>query len=121
MIVNPGKFNKKLTFIRRTGTKADGFSKYVQKEETVRVCWGNIKATAGTESYELQRLNNTVSYDIRTRYQRSLMDDTLIIEAEGRRFEIRSVVDIREEHKVLSFTCVEILKAGESHGRYLDY
>ncbi len=122
-MINPGKYNKKLTFYKQKATKDGELAKYTQKSEKIRTCFGSVKATTSKESYEIERLTNTVTYDVRTRFQKVLFDDSLIIGYEGRRFEIRSVVDVREEHRELAFTCVEILKAGESHGRYgfLEY
>lgn len=116
-MVQPGKLNKRVVFCRYCDEVADAeFLKTTQDAQRVREVWASVKATGGTESYETERLENTVAYDVRTRYDPVLLDPELIIVYEGRRFEIKSVVDVREEHTMLAFTCVEIRKAGR-HGR----
>ena len=122
-MLNPGKLNKRIVFCRYRDRKGDAdFSKTTQDAEPVREVWASVKATGGTESYELERLNNTVSYDVRTRFDPALLDETLFILYENRRFEIRSAVDLYERHEVLSFTCVEVRKAGVTRGtRELDF
>lgn len=98
-------------------------SKSTQVLEEIKSVFASVKATGSAENYESDRLNNTVTYDVRTRYDPQLFDPTLIILWSNRRFEIRSVVDVREEHRELAFTCREILKAGDSHVRHtqLEY
>lgn len=112
-MIDPGNYNKRITFCRLEKAEKGDFEKLRQTDAPVRTAWASVRATGGTESYEEQRLNNTITYDVRTRFSPLLMDPTLIIRYAGRRFEIRSVVDVREEHKELAFTCVEILKTGE--------
>lgn len=118
-MLNPGTLNKRIVFMRYRDNSSDSdFLKTTQDAEPVREVWASVKATGGTESYEMERLANTVAYDVRTRFDPVLLDPELFILYEGRRFEIRSVVDIKERHEVLAFTCVEIRKAGQ-HGRGL--
>jgi SPP1 family predicted phage head-tail adaptor len=101
----------------------NALGKTTQELVGIRTAFASIRATGGTESYEAERLNNTVTYDVRTRYDASLLDPTLVILWNGRRFEIRSVIDVREEQRELAFTCREILKAGDDHVRHdlFDY
>ncbi|MCM1364700.1 MAG: phage head closure protein [Faecalibacterium sp.] len=109
---NAGKLNKKITFYKQTEREILGSEKTGQQLKKLRTVWASVRATGGTESYEAQRLTNTVSYDIRTRFIPELMDVGLIIGYKGERYEIRSVVNVREEDTELAFTCVKILKAG---------
>lgn len=107
--MNPGKFNKKIRFYFQAEYGGDSALK-TQRPQPFKEVWASVKATGGGESYEMQRLTNTVAYDIRTRFSKSLLDPNLIIEYGGERLEIKSVVDVREEHKELAFTCVKIIK-----------
>lgn len=116
-----GKYREKITFCRQEAARRDGIAKTTQELSPVKTVFASVRATGGTESYEVERLNNTVTYDIRTRYDAALFDNTLIILYNGRRFEIRSVIDVREEHKELALTCREIIKAGDERVRYAAF
>lgn len=115
-MVNPGIYNKKITFFRQAESETDESEKTGQELVKLRTVWACVKATGGSETYEMQRLTNSVSYDIRTRFIREIFDSNLIIEYRGERFEIRSVVNVREENTQLAFTCVKIMKAGYEYG-----
>ena len=115
---DPGKYNKRITFFRQVEREECGSEKLYQGLERVRTVWASVKAVSGTENYEMERLTNSVSYDIRTRFIRELLDPSLIIEYRGERYEIRSVVNVREEDTQLAFTCLKIMKAGTAiYGR----
>ncbi len=110
---NPGKYRHKITFCKQiddTKTNMTG-----QKLKPIKTVYASVRATSGTENYLQERLTNTVSYDVRTRYCRELCDDTLIILFKGDRLEIRSVVNIGEKDTDLAFTCTKILREGTSH------
>lgn len=112
---NPGKLNKKITFYRQVDDE-DG-ERTGQKLIPVRTTYASIKATGGTETYEVERLTNSVSYDIRTRFIPQIFSPELIIGYRKERYEIRSVVNVREEDTELAFTCVKIMKGGYDNGR----
>lgn len=117
--MNCGKYNKKITFCRYK--EVAGGRKTEQELEKIRTVYASVKATGGTENYELDRLNNTVAYDVRTRFDPALMNTALVILWNGRRFEIKSAIDVREQQRELALTCREILKAGDSHVRHASF
>lgn len=121
-MINSGKYNKRITFFRQAEETAEESEFLSQKLEPLCKVWASVKATGGGENYEADRLNNTINYDVRTRFSKRLADERLIIGYNGRRLEIRSVVNVREEDTELAFTCTEIRKAGGDYGRndYLD-
>lgn len=114
---NPGKLRKTVTFWRHSDSTKDDSEKTFQKLKKVKTVKASVKAKTSAEGYELQRLNNTVTYDIRTRYIPLLEDTSLIIMYGKKRLEIKSVVNVREENTELAFTCTEYMKAGVSYGR----
>ena len=118
-MINCGKFKQKVTFFKQVESQNDD-DLFAQRLEPICKVFASVKATGGTESYEADRLNNTISYDVRTRFSEKIFDENLIIGYRGRRFEVRSVVNIREENVELSFTCIEIRKAGGDYGGYLE-
>lgn len=114
---NPGKLNKRITFYRHSETDNENSEKTFQKLEKVKTVWASVIAKSTAENFELQRLTNTVTYDVRTRYNPLLEDTSLIIMYGKKRLEIKSVVNVREENTELAFTCTEYMKAGVSYGR----
>lgn len=121
-MINSGKYNKKIIFFRQAENENEESDFLNQRLEPICKVWASVKATGGGENFEADRLNNTISYDVRTRFSKKLADEGLIIGYNGRRLEIRSVVNVREEDTELAFTCTEIRKAGGDYGRndYLD-
>lgn len=111
---NPGKYRHKITFCRQVDDSETHITG--QRLEPIKTVFAFVRATTGTENYAEERLTNTVSYDVRTRFFRELCDDTLIILFKGSRLEIRSIVNIGERDTDLAFTCTKILREGTNHG-----
>lgn len=112
---NPGALNKKITFFKQVDEE-DG-ERTKKKLVPIRTTYASVKATGGSEVYEVERLSNSVSYDIRTRFIPEIFSPDLIIGYRKERYEIRSVVNVREEDTELAFTCVKIMKGGYENGR----
>lgn len=113
---NPGKYRHKITFCKQIDDDRCEDELTGQKLKPIKKVFAAVKATTGTENYNLERLTNSVSYDVRTRFCPEIFDDTLIILYKGQRLEIRSIVNIGEKDTDLAFTCVKIMREGGEHG-----
>lgn len=114
--MNPGKLNKKIEFYRLIDKEGEELKKTGNEPNFLRSAWASVKSFTEKESFEENRISGRVPYDIRTRYIEELYDDTLVILYRGKRLEITSVVNVREENKELAFTAVEIKKSGGGYG-----
>lgn len=111
--MNAGKYNKKISFCRHCDKgEENDLQKIEQDLVLVKKVWASVKATTASESYEVQRLTNTVTYDIRVRFSPILNDTNNIILYGGERLEIKSVVNVREEDRELAITAAKISKPG---------
>lgn len=113
--MNAGKYKKKILICCHSENETENEAgKTLQGLKVIKSVKASIKPTVSKESYELSRLTNTISYDIRIRYNKDLESTDNIIIYKGERYEITSAVNVREENKELSFTAVKIRKAGVS-------
>lgn len=118
---NSGELNRKIDFYKNKDYPKTGFVKTKQSLDFIKTVWASVKPVTGNESYELERLTNSVTFDIRTRFDKELYSPDLIIFYEGERYEIKSVVDVRNEHITLAFTCKKVIKAGTLNERDIEF
>lgn len=115
--MNAGKYNKKITFCRQDDEgEVNSLGKTEQGLTVIKKVWASVKPTVMTETYEMERLNNTITYDIRVRFLPCLNSAENIIIYKNERYEIKSVVDVRGEGRELAITAQKILKAGNKRG-----
>lgn len=119
--MNAGKYNKRVCFCRLDDEGSENeLGKTEQGLTVIKRAWASVKPTTATETYEADRLNGTVSYDIRLRYLPELENTENIIIFRSERYEIKSAVNIRGEDKELAITAVKINKAGTKRGAYFE-
>ena len=120
--MNAGKYDKRIAFCRqRDKAESNEMSKTEQDLKIIKKVWASIKPKTTSESYELERLTNTVTFDIRTRYNKCLENTSNIIVYKGERYEIKSAVDVRGEGVELAITAVKIMKAGTKRVPYFEF
>lgn len=122
--MNAGKYNRKITFCRQDDEgETNSLGKTEQGLTVIKKAFASVKPTTATETYEIDRLNGTVSYDIRLRYSPELENAENIIIFRKERYEIKSAVNVRGENKELAITAVKITKAGvkRSEGILFDF
>lgn len=109
--INIGRLNKRVKILR----KDDSVNSLNQKSKgfvEIKTVWASVAPVRGAERYELQKLHEEITYRIYMRYFDGVKAD-MYIECEGRLFEIRSVVDVDFEHKMLEIDATEkVKKAG---------
>lgn len=119
--MNAGKYDKRIAFCRQCDEEeSNDLGKTEQGLKIIKRVWASVKPTTSTETYEIERLTNTVTFDIRTRYNRCLENTANIIVYKGERYEIKSAVDVRGEGVELAITAVKIMKAGAKRVPYFE-
>jgi SPP1 family predicted phage head-tail adaptor len=103
--MNIGRLNKRITIKK----KVDSVNSLNQKSKTyqdVKTVWASIAPVRGAERYELQKLNEEITYRVYIRYISGIRAD-MYIAYKDKLFEIRSVIDVDLDGKMLEIDCVE--------------
>ena len=108
--LNIGRLNKRVTFYTRSDT-VNELNQKSKKLTQIRTVWASVAPVRGLERYELQKMQEEVTYRIYTRYLADIHAD-LYIKYENSLYEIRSVIDVDLEHKMLEIDAVEIIDKG---------
>lgn len=106
--INIGRLNKRITIQK----KVDSVNLLNQKSKTfedVKTVWASIAPLRGTERYELQKLNEEITYRVYIRYLDGIRSD-MYIKYGDRIFEIQSVIDVDLDGKMLEIDCIEKIK-----------
>lgn len=110
-----GRLNKRITFYKNTGQgSTDAYGRDVTTYTTYKTVWGSVEPLTGREYLEAERNANEQTYKIYTRYFHDLQKVDLVIGFNGRKFEISSAINYRENNEMLLFMCTE--KVGETIG-----
>jgi SPP1 family predicted phage head-tail adaptor len=105
-MIDIGSLNKRITFKRYTESENE-WGQTVQSLTDYRTIWASVEPLTGKEYLDAQRNVNEQIFKIYTRYFKDLRDVNLIINYQGRKFTIQSVIDYRENHEMLLFMCTE--------------
>lgn len=108
--MNIGRLNKRITFYTRTDT----VNELSQKSKTltpVKTVWASLAPVRGLERYELQKAVEEITYRIYTRYISGIRAD-MYVKYENTLYEIKSVIDVDLEHKMLEIDALEIIDKG---------
>ena len=105
-MIDVGRLNKRIIFKKYTETENES-GQTVQGLADYKTIWASVEPLTGKEYLEAEREANTQNYKIYTRYFSDLRDVNLIINYQGRKFTIQSVIDYRENHEMLLFMCTE--------------
>jgi len=106
--MNIGRLNKRITIMKKVDT-ANALNQKSKGFENVKTVWASVAPVRGTERYELQKLNEEITYRVYIRWISGIRAD-MYIKYDDRIFEIQSVIDVDMERKMLEIDCVEKIK-----------
>ena len=102
--INIGRLNKRITIYKKT----DSVNALNQKSKDL-VEVATVWASRGNERYELQKLNEEITYRIYCRFLPGIRAD-MYVECGDMFFEIQSVIDVDLEGKMLEIDCIEKIR-----------
>jgi len=99
-VFNPGKFNIKITFLKRT-TGKDEYGEPYDKWEPVKTVWASKFDLRGTDFYAAQTTDTKVEVKFSCRYSKSITKD-MRIQCGDETYEIDGVpIDVDNKHSEL--------------------
>lgn len=100
-----GRMDKRITFCRYE-EKENGLMQAVQELAEVKTVWASVEPVRGREYQEAQRIRPELTYKVTARYHKGITPD-MIIKWGSRRFDIVSVINVRERNAALEIMCTE--------------
>jgi len=107
-----GRTNKRVTFCRYE-EKENSLGQYIQELTEIKTVWASVEPVRGREYQEAQRIRPELEYKITTRYHKDITQD-MLVKHRDKFFEIISVINVREENRMLELVCIE--KTAEKRG-----
>lgn len=101
------RLNKKIEIQERTAVD-DGFGGFIEEWATLKSVWAEIKPTAMFEDFEADRIGEKITHIITTRYINSI-NSANRIKYKGRIFNIKGVINLFEESKILQLKVEEVI------------
>lgn len=112
-MIDVGRLNKRITFLVY-GEMENDLGNTVQELVPYKTVWASVEPTNGKEYYDAQVIRNELTWNI---YIRHSMEWTpgvdMIIQYGKKFFNIISIIDNREEHKLYKIVCTEKVEKGE--------
>lgn len=103
-----GKLRTPVCIVRPLGHESFGVGEQTYVE--VRKCFAAIEPLSGGERINGQQLQQATTHRITLRVSPSApIDSTCVVESQGRRFEIRSVIDVNERRRELVLLADEVV------------
>lgn len=112
-VMNIGKLNKRVTFLRKDDTP-NILNQQSKDYVEIATVWGSCYPARSREYYEIQKLQEEVTWKIYVRFPKSFeVRADMYIRCEGKLFEIQSVIDVDYSHKMLDIDAVEKINKTE--------
>ena len=110
-VINIGKLNKRITFMKLQDKKDElGQSREVLSE--FKTVWASLYPVRGAEYYEIQKIQSKVTHKCYIRYLEGI-DTNCFIKYKDKQYSIESVIDVDLEHKLLEIMCTEYTNKDE--------
>ena len=112
--VNPGAFNKRVTFCRQGETR-DALGKITHGLEDVITLWADFYPMRGSEFTDVQKTQGKVTYRCFLRWHSALSDigPEWFIKHKGKVFYIVSALDVGLQKRYLEIYCTEYIGTDE--------
>ena len=105
--MNPGKLNKKISIVSQTAVQ-DVYGGASDVWSDAFATWGTMRPIVGRELYQLHQVHGEVSYEFTIRHRVGVLSK-MRVKHDSRTFEIVSVINIKEENKIIKLLCKELI------------
>lgn len=97
--------------VQSPGTSQDGYGAPVQTWTPGRTVWAAVEPLSGRELQQAQQTRADISHKVTIRYYPGLAPDGRFVlqDGSGRVFNIQSILDTTEVHRVQACQCKEVV------------
>ena len=106
--MNIGKLNKRIT-IQQEVDEVNEIGQHQKVMQDVKTVWGTVTPVRGSEFYDAQKLTEEETYKFFIRYLPDITAD-MFISCQGKLFQMKAIIDVDFEHKMLEIHAVERVK-----------
>lgn len=108
--IDIGKLNKRIVFQKLDDTGTDSMGQSKQRWNNLMKVWAEFKPVRGYETDEAaRRFREEKTYKATIRYRHGITSDMRIL-YKGRKFEIKSMVNVNEANYKLEIECTEYVE-----------
>lgn len=117
-VLNIGKLNKRLTFLKLVDS-VDELGQKTKRLKEIKEVWGSLYPVRGAEFYEIQKIQSKTTHKCYVRFFDGV-DTNCFIRYQNHIYSVESVLDVDLEHKMLEIQCAEYTNGGDFYGYSLD-
>lgn len=104
-----GEMRQRVTLQTRTVTRVEGIPE--ESWATVATVWAAVSDISGKEYFQAQAVQSEVTTRIKIRYRTGITPSMRVLYG-SRVFQILSVIDKDERHRVMELMCKEVIPGG---------
>lgn len=103
---NPGKLRHKIKILKRV-EESNELSQRIQHFIIVKEPYADVVDTRGNKYYDAKKIEPEITHFVYIRYSKNPVEQDMIIEFNGKKFEVKSCIDMGNEHVQYEIQCVE--------------
>lgn len=103
------RLNKRIE-LQEKNKNPDGFGGYIEEWTTVQKLWAEVIPIDAIENFEAAKVDEKITHVISIRYRNKITTHNRL-KFNGRIFNIRGIVNVNEENRVLEIKAEEDIKS----------
>lgn len=106
---NPGRLKERIKILKRVES-INELSQRTQKYEVIRSTYAEVIDTKGNKYYDAKKIEPEITHFVYTRYSSIEIEPDMLIEHKGKKYEVKSCIDMNNEHVQFEVQCTEKVK-----------
>lgn len=115
MKFNPGKLKERISIIKRTET-VNELKQRIQGYEVIRRPYADVVDIRGNKYYDAKKIVPEITHFVYIRYTKTPVEQDMIIEHNGKKYDVKSCIDIKGQKLQYEIQCVEQVKKVKNDG-----
>ena len=114
MKFNPGRLKDKVKILERV-EKVNELGQTVQEFKTVRNPYAEVIDVRGNKYYDAKKIEPEITHFVYVRFSKKPVEQDMVIEHRGKRYEVKSCIDIKNEHIQFEIQCIEKVRKSDKN------
>lgn len=115
MKFNPGKLKERVKILRRTEV-INELKQRKQEYEVVRQPYADVVDIRGNKYYDAKKIVPEITHFVYIRYTKNPVEQDMIIEHNGKKYDVKSCIDMKGMKIQYEIQCVEQVKKVKENG-----
>lgn len=115
MKFNPGRLKDRIKILERVETTNE-LGQTVQELRTVRSTYAEVIDVRGNKFYDAKKIEPEITHFVYIRCSKKRIEQDMLIEHHSKRYEVKSCIDMKNEHVQFEIQCIEKVRKSDEDG-----